>query len=148
MSKVSLKLSKTCIDAKNIEEEEQIEMKYHNKLNQSVQLSKFNTQVDMSQSFLLENEIIINVVVKDYNENIILKKIVLQIDERDKANNIIEESIIQFNRLFEYERICVKFSSDDLSLFNLKPSKKNGLPNYDMPGILKIFSNPFFSCQL
>lgn len=139
MSKVSLKLSKTSISENYLEEEEQMEtekIKYENRIIKPLQVSKFNinNNDNSSQSFLLPNEIIINVVVKDNYENILLKKIILQIDEKDKLNNILNESIVQFNRLFEYERISVKFSMSDLTLYNLKPSKKNGLPNYDMPG--------------
>ena len=125
MSKVSLRLSKTSIIEHHNEEQDEME--------QGINISK--TQNHIFGSILLPNEIIINVVLQDSNKNIFLKKIFLQINEVDKARQIIRESISQFNKLFEYERISVKFSSLDLNLYNLKPSKKNGLPNYDMPGI-------------
>ena len=134
MSKVSLRLSKTSIIEHQNEEQEEMEVGkniFENK--QGINTSK--TQNYITGSILLPNEIIINVVVQDTNKNILLKKIFLQINEGDKARHLIRESIFQFNKLFEFERISVKFSSLDLSSYNLKPSRKNGLPNYDMPGI-------------
>jgi len=137
MSKVSLKLTKTLIDEHLSEDEEAIEMekiKYTNRINKgNIMIPKFNTNTNTSVSTLLPNEIMINVVVKDQNENILLKKIVLQIEEKDKVVHIINESINYFNKLFEFERIPLRISVNDMSLFCLKPSKKNGLPNYDMP---------------
>ena len=135
MSKVSIRLSKTPINQHQAEEKEQIEMEknlFQSK--SSIKVSKFSPNLNVTGSILLPNEVIINVVVKDTNENILLKKIFLQLNEDDKVMHIIRESITQFNKLFEYERILIKLSTHDLALYNLKPSKKNGLPNYDMPG--------------
>jgi hypothetical protein len=140
MSKVSLRISKTSINEHQTEQKSQIEMEkniFQSKQRKS--LSKFNSNLNITDSILFPNEVIINVVVKDTNEKILLKKIFLQLNEGDKASHIIRESITQFNKLFEYERILVNLSTRDLGLYNLKPSKKNGLPNYDMPGKNFIF---------
>jgi hypothetical protein len=107
------------------ENEEEIEMK---KIK-----SSFIINNNIVPGILLFNEIIVNVVIKEANENILLEKIILQIDENYKTINVISESLQKFNKKFEYERIMVRFSTNELSIYNLKPSKKNGLPNYDLP---------------
>ena len=132
-----MKLTKTLIDEHLSEDEEAIEIekiKYPNRTSScNIMIPKFNTNTNTSVSTLLPDEIMINVLVKDQNENILLKKIVLQLEEKDKAVYIINESINYFNKLFDFERIPLRISANDISLFCLKPSKKNGLPNYDMP---------------
>ena len=133
MSRVSLRLREASIIEHQHEEQEEMEVG-KNILENKQFINMSNTNNYLTGSILLPNEIIVNVVVQEANNNILLKKIILHINEGDKPSNIISQSIFKFNKLFEYERISVKFSPHDLSSYSLKPSKKNGMPNYDMPG--------------
>ncbi len=133
MSKISFKLSESSIDEQQSEAEIiEMEIKKSNYIFNNM-TSKVNS-VDVTGSIILPEEIVVNLVLKDENDNILLKKIFVPINENETASDIIKKSIFQFNRLFKYERIQVMFSTNEFEKFSLKPSKKNGLPNYDLPG--------------
>jgi hypothetical protein len=105
--------------------------KKRSKISNQLRKSEIKDQDD--KHFLLPDEIQVNVIVKNINENILLKKIVISVNELSKPFEIIRESISIFNKMFEFERLNIRFIDFDFTFFNLKPCKKNGLPNYDLP---------------
>lgn len=95
-------------------------------------MSKYDANNDDKNS-LLPNEILVHVIIKNLNENILLKKITLEINELYKPADVIKSSLSNFNKMLEFERMNIRLSEKDYSIYSLKPSKKNGLPNYDLP---------------
>lgn len=122
-------MSKNEIQELNENNEEGIELKW---------IGQFNNMNNIVPAILLSNEIIVNIVIKNSKDNIILKKVIVSVEEGTKTQQVIGESVNLFNKLFEYERMFLRLSVNDLSLYSFKPSKKNGLPNYDYPSNLNI----------
>ncbi len=115
-------MSQTSIGELEIEEnEEEIEMR------------RMRNSSNIVPSILTSDEVIVNVVIKDLNHNIFLKKVIVRLEDNFKSHNVLCESLKLLNKMFDLERSPMSFKVSDLSLFCLKPSKKNGLPDYDLP---------------
>lgn len=49
--------------------------------------------------------------------------------------DLIKECIKMFNELFEKENFPVRLNTD-ISKYKIRPSKKSGKPDYDLPSII------------
>jgi hypothetical protein len=61
-----------------------------------------------------------------------VKFINLDVDEKISISELLEISVDSFNKNFEREARPFRLSLDYLQ-YNLKPSKKNGMPKEDLP---------------
>jgi hypothetical protein len=136
MSRIGKQLSNKVITEPVEEKDEEIELGNYHK--QKSRINNSSTGIQTSQTSQNQNpfynETIINIVLKNNtNENILLKKITIQ--DNKLVKEVIKEAIIEFNKIFENERMMIRLS-DNIDLYKLKPSKKSGLPNYDLPSKL------------
>jgi hypothetical protein len=58
--------------------------------------------------------------------------IILDIDEKTSINELLKITVDTFNKNFETEGRPYRLSLD-YKQYNLKPSKKNGMPKEDLP---------------
>ena len=72
-----------------------------------------------------------NVKVNTYIQDK-LKNILIQVNENIKIKDLIKLSINAFNSKLEVENLNFRFNVE-YDKYNLKQSKKNGLPKDDLP---------------
>ncbi len=64
-----------------------------------------------------------------------LKTIKITIHYKDSVDKVIKGAIRIFNEIFEKENLKLRFNRM-IQAYKLKPSKKNGMPKDDLPGII------------
>jgi hypothetical protein len=81
------------------------------------------------------NKVVItmSISIQSDNDKNFMKSIKMNIKETDSVESIVQLAIQIFNNIFKNEKILVQLS-ENLTLYKLKPSKKNGSPK-DLPGI-------------
>lgn len=85
----------------------------------------------MDKEEILNLDIRINALIKMKKEEI-LKTIVVKITNKITIRDLLKESVDMFNNLFYKENVPYEFKNE-LKLYSLKPSKKNGKPQNDFP---------------
>jgi len=86
---------------------------------------------DESLLGMKEIKIKVNILVH-YKENEEIKSINVEIPGFYKISDLIRQSVDLFNNLFVEEKSVFRLSQQ-YSHFSLKPSKRTGKPNLDMP---------------
>ncbi len=120
--------------AKLVSQSEEIEINEVSNFNSTI--SNF-TPFKASSSLTIIDDIIVNIQIKENsNENsngkLITKRLTLNMSEYGKVSNIISKSVNSFNKIFERDGLSVRLARGEF-YYSLKPSKKNGQPNYDLP---------------
>ena len=90
----------------------------------------------------MKETIQVNILIKiDGNEY--LKSVNVIITNKVSIGDLLRESIKLFNKLFEKENFPIRLSHIKLSNYEMKPSKKNGKPDKDLPSkvLLILFKN-------
>lgn len=59
----------------------------------------------------------------------------LDIENNDTMEDLVRKSINEFNKIFEEENVNSRFSLN-FEKYQVKPAKKNGKPNSDLPGMM------------
>jgi hypothetical protein len=60
----------------------------------------------------------------------------IKIDNYTKIEQLIKTAIDKINNVLKENNMMLLCDKNDLSKFNLKPSKKNSKPNFDLPSNL------------
>jgi hypothetical protein len=86
----------------------------------------------LTDSTAARGVVTIHIFIISENGKSFMKTVQLNISEADSVEKVIKQAVKVFNTLFDREKLGVQLREGDLSLYKLKPSKKNGLPK-DLP---------------
>jgi hypothetical protein len=89
------------------------------------------------ENFISRMIIVVNIFIKSENDKTFLKTIRINITDTDSVDKVVLLAAKMFNCIFESEKIGLRLSEGESSLYKLKPAKKNGKPK-DLPGIIFI----------
>jgi len=90
---------------------------------------------DESKEEILNETIQVNILINIDGDEY-LKSVNAIITNKVSIGDLLRESIKLFNKLFEKENSPIRLIYTKLSNYEMKPSKKNGKPNKDLPSKL------------
>ncbi len=68
-----------------------------------------------------------------------IKSVSLQVTEKTTIDDLIKLSVDIFNLNFEKENLLNRINTN-YSIYSIKPSKKKGTPDLDLPSKIKLFN--------